>query len=452
MDKITKYKLKIVSGIHRSAEIIIWANEKYVIGSGDDCDIILTDPGVEKNHLELHVTDGKINVIENFDESVFIDGCMISGESKIIDEYQVVAMGEAQFAVGDCDANWPPLKPIGLINGNNVNESSKYLPMIVPQRDDSKKSRITQNLINLIRAILKIEKRITIGIGVFLFVFFIFWADFIQSGTREVSYMSNGSCNNLKERIYNRSLVSSINSILGQFKDNGLIGAGVKEPYLNIDEEKDANIDPLRKTKEYLKSRWGDALDEIITVDKGIGYQGKNNADQINLDIVIREDTEGMYTADGFTLTTEQRRQFMTELGDIIRVKISSAEDIVGFCRKVMKKTKIEDPNAHFDIYKRTATIEGKAFDLDDISNLEKILKKTIPDISIINRIRYAPEGLNIIGVNSSGVEYVKLIDGSKIFKGGTLDNGCIIEDILSNDVELNCQGTKVIYKLEEET
>ena len=46
----------------------------------------------------------------------------------------------------------------------------------------------------------------------------------------------------------------------------------------------------------------------------------------------------------------------------------------------------------------------------------------------------------------------IKLDDGTKIFKGGPLENGCIIENIKTNNVYLNCRGTKVMYELGDKT
>jgi hypothetical protein len=42
----------------------------------------------------------------------------------------------------------------------------------------------------------------------------------------------------------------------------------------------------------------------------------------------------------------------------------------------------------------------------------------------------------------------VILKDGSKIFTGGKLDNGCTIDTIKSDRVTLNCGGSKKIHRL----
>jgi hypothetical protein len=147
-------------------------------------------------------------------------------------------------------------------------------------------------------------------------------------------------------------------------------------------------------------------------------------------------------------LNREQKEGLMTELGDIVRVKVLAAEDVEKMCEKIMKNKEIKDPIVTFDIDKKAVRLEGETENLNDISQTEKIINKTMPDIAIHNHINFSPGELNVAASSTSGAEYVQLNDGSKIFKGGRLKNGCIIENIRPNDVQLNCSGSKVNYKL----
>ena len=117
-----------------------------------------------------------------------------------------------------------------------------------------------------------------------------------------------------------------------------------------------------------------------------------------------------------------------------------------------MQKAKINDPSCHFDIEQRTVMLEGNTDNIDASNLINTVISKTFPGLIIENKIKYRPQELNIVGVNISGVKYIKLDDGTKIFKGGPLENGCIIENIKTNNVYLNCRGTKVMYELGDKT
>jgi pSer/pThr/pTyr-binding forkhead associated (FHA) protein len=53
MPSDSHFKLKIVAGLHKDAELLIDPNMRYTIGASDECDIVLIDSGVAEQHLCL---------------------------------------------------------------------------------------------------------------------------------------------------------------------------------------------------------------------------------------------------------------------------------------------------------------------------------------------------------------------------------------------------------------
>jgi hypothetical protein len=447
MNRHSEYKLKVISGMHKNAELALNNNENYSIGSDDTCDIILSDPGIEKQHLSLAFSANKATLIKN-SENIFIDGGPVSENIHGLSEYQVVSIGEAQFTFGPTNYEWPEVKPIDRIIDLDKSHQSNTLPMIIAQESVVIRSKLSQYLRNLLHAISNSDKKIAIGITLFSLVFSAFWIDFIQSG----SYQPNSFTDNLniskKDTLNKKSLLFSINTLLIGLKNKSLIGTGVQDPTLNTDTVRKLKIDPFDKVREYLVNKWGSKLSETQRSNHKIEYEGKRDDNQTDLLLKIIKENDGTFLAKGYTLSKKERIGIVAKLGDIVRVEIKSAEGIVEMCQKILNKAKITNPVVHFDILKNEISLDGETVNFDDIPQVERLIGKTFPGISLQNKIRFSPKGLEISGANISGVEYIRLKNGSKIFKGGILENGCTIDNIESTRVQLNCRGYRVDYKL----
>lgn len=444
------YILKVLDGIHKNAEMNIKADENYMIGSSDACDIIFFDAGVEEEHLCLYSWKRDIVIVKKSSD-IFIDGQKLIETTKKIKAYQVITIGEAHFAIGPAELKWPMLAPSVIKNEPVFNFSSELVPLNLHKKSSLvvELERKLSNYLNAAKdAILQTNKKLLIGIGIFSFIFLFFWFDFIQSGINETKSSSINTSGANNKKLLNKSLLIALNTVLNNAKNNSLILIGVKEPTLNTGTENPVKIEPIQKIRESLYRKWSNSLSESIKNAKEIVYKGKNSADQTSLSIKLKKEKDGTFLTEGYTLNREQKEGLMTELGDIVRVKVLAAEDVEKMCEKIMKNKEIKDPIVTFDIDKKAVRLEGETENLNDISQTEKIINKTMPDIAIHNHINFSPGELNVAASSTSGAEYVQLNDGSKIFKGGRLKNGCIIENIRPNDVQLNCSGSKVNYKL----
>ncbi|MCB1809664.1 MAG: type III secretion system inner membrane ring subunit SctD [Candidatus Competibacteraceae bacterium] len=97
--------LKLLSGPQLGAEIPLDDGE-YLIGSSDDCDIVLLDGSVAARHVLLNKSAGKINISAQ-DQAVLIGAqTLASGESADLPAGTVIGLGTTYLGLGPPDTDW----------------------------------------------------------------------------------------------------------------------------------------------------------------------------------------------------------------------------------------------------------------------------------------------------------------------------------------------------------
>ncbi|MGY0612621.1 FHA domain-containing protein [Luteimonas sp. A501] len=107
--------LRVVSGLHAGAERDLAGGEMILIGSGDDCDMVLADAGVAAHHALLSFVDGRFS-LRALDAPLHVGAAMVHpGDPVELDRVQRVGVGEAAIAFGAMDdGGWERLVPGGL--------------------------------------------------------------------------------------------------------------------------------------------------------------------------------------------------------------------------------------------------------------------------------------------------------------------------------------------------
>ena len=107
--------LRVVSGLHSGAERELAGGEMILVGSGEDCDMVLADAGVASHHALLSFLDGRFS-LRALDAPLHVGTAMIHpGDPVELDRVQRVGIGEAAIAFGAADdAGWERLVPGGL--------------------------------------------------------------------------------------------------------------------------------------------------------------------------------------------------------------------------------------------------------------------------------------------------------------------------------------------------
>ena len=104
--------LRIVSGLHAGACRELAEREMILVGSGDDCDIVLADNGVAHHHALISVVDGHFQ-LRALDAPLQLEGRTLHpGDPVEMDRLQRVGLGEAALAFGlEDDPAWLALAP-----------------------------------------------------------------------------------------------------------------------------------------------------------------------------------------------------------------------------------------------------------------------------------------------------------------------------------------------------
>ena len=105
--------LKVLSGPHLGAEMDL-APGVYVLGSGDSCDVILSDATLAGRHVELTVSDHGVSARE-LDGGLLVDGERIQGGARDLAPFEIATIGTTHFAVGIQGEPWPELSLPSLV-------------------------------------------------------------------------------------------------------------------------------------------------------------------------------------------------------------------------------------------------------------------------------------------------------------------------------------------------
>lgn len=104
--------LRIVSGLHAGASRPLAEQETLLIGSGDDCDVVLADVGIARHHALVALTaDGF--TIRALDAPLHVaERPLYPGDPVSLQPMQRIGLGEAALAVGrEGDMGWANFAP-----------------------------------------------------------------------------------------------------------------------------------------------------------------------------------------------------------------------------------------------------------------------------------------------------------------------------------------------------
>lgn len=121
--------LRIVTGLHGGASRRLGAQEMIVVGSGEDCDVVLADPGVARHHALVISMAGSFS-LRALDAPLRLDGRVVApGDPVPLLAFQRIELGEVALAVGpEVDDNWTALLPSYQATGTTSKAASRAVP------------------------------------------------------------------------------------------------------------------------------------------------------------------------------------------------------------------------------------------------------------------------------------------------------------------------------------
>ena len=87
--------LRVVGGPLKGAEIALVAGTKVKVGSGDGCDVLVSDPSLGDVAFELEVAEDEVSIITP------------DGATKTLLDYEAHQFGSSAFAIGAAEGAWP---------------------------------------------------------------------------------------------------------------------------------------------------------------------------------------------------------------------------------------------------------------------------------------------------------------------------------------------------------
>ncbi|HST45055.1 MAG TPA: FHA domain-containing protein [Luteimonas sp.] len=104
--------LRIISGLHSGASRSLAGQEMILVGSGDDCDIVLADAGVASHHALISRIGGRFS-LRALDAPLHVGTSLVHpGDPVELANVQRVGLGDAALAFGaEDDAAWDTLAP-----------------------------------------------------------------------------------------------------------------------------------------------------------------------------------------------------------------------------------------------------------------------------------------------------------------------------------------------------
>ena len=457
MQAVSEYKLKVVGGLHKDAELDIKPDIRYSIGSGEECDIILLDGGVEKQHLYFSFSQGEIR-LEEAKANVFIDGKSLLKGSCLLSHFQIITIGAAHFAFGPCKDVWPDMEPMVLENDTPYCTVRDLVPVAPAcQRSQKKKGggRFKLAMQAFSDWIAQANKKPLLAAVAFLFALTLFtfdtWLTFASPETMEEKTEFRYGNAPLQR---NSALLAMVDGLMRIGNGTFLVGTGIAEPDIPVETESvNAGELPVDQIRKALRKTWGEKLSEAHNDDKTIYFKGFDEQDRQDLDMEITRDGQGQVYATATTLTKRKKKKLLSQMGDTTRIAINAAEDMENVCKRVLQKNGIRKARATYDMDEKAMSLNGETDEPDTISAIADIVTKAFPAVKVDNHVKRNAadtkiEELDICSVSMGGIPHVIGKDGAKIFKGGKLKNGCTLVNIQKNYLMLNCEGSMRKHRL----
>lgn len=125
-----QWLLKVIAGPHQGAEISLHAG-KTLIGSDDECDVVLHDVLVAPQHLELELGSTGIAAAP-LGGRVYIQGKRIRDARQSVASFTFLSIGGSHLVIGPVDEKWP------LLSAADIPDLEKEVE--TPEEESSKKN------------------------------------------------------------------------------------------------------------------------------------------------------------------------------------------------------------------------------------------------------------------------------------------------------------------------
>lgn len=460
---MTNWLLKIFAGAQTGAEVPL-ASGTYLIGSSDECDLILIDSSMAAEHLVLTLDETGCSV-EPRDGAVSLDGTSISTATQLA-PFAMLTLGQTQFAIGPEDAQWPELEARPMTSSANTitvdaseteeaseetsteneetsseeqateeetNDDSPQGEVVVPH-DDSEETPKPRKRWPLVAVALVIV--LSLSILPFIIDLRAEEAEVIPVDV-QINTILDGIDNESLELKERNGRLRLYGYVLNSEEKNTIREALANFPELKLNLRQDDQL--LAASLDVLEQQ---GVEMDATIERGMltikGYVYEPNTLKAVVETVQR-DVPGL---------------------DAVINKGFSRKEIAAFFENMLSENRLDlkpmlsDKACMVEGNLNEAALERWAFVRDAFNTRFGAylpLKESLNNDE--GQVMKAPKRRrlslpDIVGINNGRVRFLSLADGSKLFEGSRLD-GYLVEEIRDGAIALKKGDRTWIYNLE---
>ncbi len=446
----SEHLLKILSGNHQGAEVVL-GNETVVIGSGDDCDIILNDSMIELHHAEITFSK-EAATIRPMDGQIYVDGKLLKEENKQVADFQFITLGSTHIIFGPANEPWPNI---------TVNDA----PLLEQSQDtSSSEKQEQQNVENIDTAEDAIVQKSSIKSGhtkrtwligistTFVFAFALSLLIFLSVFSDNEQIREEPNIQQLiNNEIRSIGLSDTIN-----VDYNGQIYT--VSGYTDTNSELSALRSSLPKISKTIKIK--------LYSEERIVSEMQDLMSNIPSNLRIECIKPGIFTISGYVYDKEKwekiRQRILGDIPGIIDVQdeIMLPNKITNLARPILMRYKLV--GKVMVLPQEDSVVIGGLVASDEEENwklakiqLERTYGPDVPlqifvkvsDPEVIKRQYFGSE-VDSISISENGLNWIGFKNGSRYMVGSTLANGYTIQKITPETITLVKNNQEVILKI----
>lgn len=435
--------IRILTGIHQGGELTLPPGE-YVIGSSDQCDIILHDDQVLDRHCLLE-SDGDRVTLTLLDEGQgLVGGNPVTKEKQVLKDYEPVTLGTMNFAVGPIGGKWPVIQTYTFTPDDQQDERDKAA-LLGRLKGKNKKRKSRKAVIVFLLVCL---------CGILVFTIAYITVRKMHAHQRRLATVREHNIDKLKE-------------LIGSMKDSnvkltlGRDGVPKLTGMVASNEEKQKLIKAVKtispkavvsvKSEAILQQAIENSLAVVGFPEVRVTLQGEGNVFLTGMLHEKKGWKEALAAVKGDfaqvnlqddTVTFREIQGYLEGLLDKNNLKVSVIPRMQDNEIELQGPSDSEGQQRAAEV---VAEFNRKYRDMVEVKLIERIERETVPQVQQVPQVtgicdENIPVKLpfQVTAFNAQGVKYLLLKNEGKFFKGAYLPGGTKLIDITEDAVTLS--------------
>lgn len=451
------YLLKILSGPHQGAEIALRPGE-YLVGSSEDCDIILSDHNLAREHFKLIAGDDGIQ-LTSMGEPLYLGGKSVGEEPLPVEPFEFITAGTTHLVIGPIEGEWPSLSPedapplekstdgeeLAEGEGGEVAEGVAVPPPPPAGMVDRAKEMLQQYLEHPIYVAYKYF--IWGGVAALLLVLF----------ATTFTFVHNPSPPKANIGAVELRVIDDINAL--SFDHD--LGVKIVEDHVYVY----GYVETTRQKRiiQALLEPYGPIVSQRINSEEAMLQSTRDILNQFNLSLDIAVSAPGRIKVSGYVLDIEKWKRAQSLITQDVAgiegldIDIFTGKDVMAKANDVLEETKLlqtvkiipqaKAVLAQGNIPPEQATDwrKAKRLMLAYLHNSVPFQDRVVLSSSINPDALYFDN--QIQSINSEAPGWITLANGERYFEGATIPTGYTIVSITSEGIRLKRGGSEVFVR-----